>query len=56
MTIRRTIATLALLAVGFIAGTLAPHAAASDAADGIVRELRELRTEVTAIRRALEKR
>jgi hypothetical protein len=47
---------LALLAIGFAAGTLAPHVAASDPADNIVRELREIRTELTNIRRALEKR
>ncbi|HEY6880435.1 MAG TPA: hypothetical protein VI299_20570 [Polyangiales bacterium] len=56
MTLLRTLAALALLAVGFAAGTVAPHAAASDPADGIVHELREIRGEITSIRRALEKR
>lgn len=56
MTIRRTLTALALLATGFAAGTIAPHAAALDPADGIVRELREIRGELASIRRALEKR
>lgn len=53
---RRATFAFVLLAAGYVVGTLAPRAAASDAVDGIVRELREIRGELTSIRRALEKR
>ena len=44
-----------LLAIGYAVGTLAPHASAADPAQGIVAELRGIKTELTTIRRVMEK-
>ena len=51
----RTLAAMFLLVLGYTAGTLAPHATAADSADGIVRELRSIRGELTQIRRVMER-
>lgn len=52
---QRVIIVVALLAVGFVAGTLAPRAQAADAVQEVVRELREIRQEISSIRRAIER-
>lgn len=50
-------AALVLALVGaYVAGTLAPHAAAADSFRDVVSELRGIRTELANIRRQLEKR
>jgi hypothetical protein len=46
---------VALLLTGYLAGTLAPQAAAEDTGSELVRELKGIRTELQGIRRALEK-
>lgn len=53
MTSCRNLITVAALLAAYLAGTMAPHAAA-DATHDIVSELRGIRTELTAIRRRLE--
>jgi hypothetical protein len=53
--VRRTGLALALLALGYAAGTLAPHAAASDALSGVTRELAGIRSELYQLRRTLER-
>jgi hypothetical protein len=53
---RRVMWGVVLLALGFVAGTLVPHAQAGDGLDAVVRELHEIRGEITAIRRELERR
>ena len=44
---------LALVLSGYLAGTMQPHAAASDPFSGVERELREIRQELTRIRQTL---
>jgi len=44
-----------LLAAGYVAGTLMPHASAADALSGVVAELRGIRGELAQIRRAVER-
>ncbi|MDB4989909.1 MAG: hypothetical protein JWN04_5087 [Myxococcaceae bacterium] len=55
MTKQITTAAL-LLTLGYLAGTLAPSASASDGAAGIVAELKNIHSELSTIRRAIEKR
>lgn len=52
---KRALLALSLLAAGYLAGTVAPHASAADALDGVVNELRAIRTELTQLRRAVER-
>jgi hypothetical protein len=51
---RRTALALVLLAAGYVAGTLAPHASAADALGNVVTELRGIRSELRELRRTLE--
>ena len=44
-----------LLAIGYAAGILAPHASAADPTQGIVTELRGIKAELTTLRRVMEK-
>lgn len=48
---RRAAIALLLLATGYVAGTLAPHAAA----DNIATDLHEIRREIESIRRIMER-
>ena len=52
---KRYLLALALVAA-YVAGTLAPHAHALVSLGDVVSELRGIRTELSSIRRALEKR
>lgn len=53
---KRTFAALALLAAGYTAGTLAPHASAADSLQGVVHQLEGIHAELSAMRRVMEKR
>ncbi len=52
---RRALLALSLLAAGYLAGTVAPHASAADSIESIASELRGIRSELQQIRRAVEK-
>jgi hypothetical protein len=52
---KRIVTSLALLILGYAAGTLAPRVQAADAGAGIVTELRNIHTELTNIRHLLDK-
>lgn len=55
---RRALVALSLLAAGYLAGTVAPRAQAGNSLDSfreIVSELRGIRSELTQLRRAVEK-
>lgn len=51
---RRVILVLAL-AAAYVAGTLAPRATAADSLGGLISELRGIRSEITEIRRTLQR-
>lgn len=52
---RRVVLALALVAA-YVAGTLAPHASASDGLSAVVSELKGIRSELTKIRNDMERR
>ena len=52
----RMIGAALLLTLGYLAGSLHPVASAADGAAGIVHELQNIHTELTNIRRVIEKR
>jgi hypothetical protein len=55
--VKRTSLALALLALGYLAGTLAPAARASDVGlSSVVYELRQIRAEIVNLHRALGRR